>query len=97
MIGTIQANLFKQAQDIGAVTFRVFQIDSRTSFGGTVKDNFAYHFFDKNDEEVCYYNVGLREFGLNKFGVPRVWSDEFKNSPSYTKPQRVDDYLFAWQ
>ena len=95
-MNTATLNLFNKAQELGAVTFRKHQIETYGLYG-KVKENFSYHFFDNNDEEVCYYIVSLQDLGLKTFEEPRVWSDEFKRHPSYTQPQRVDEYLFAWQ
>lgn len=78
----INNQLESDAVRLGAVSKRVYIIKFRIN--DIIKFcRFSHHFFNKDDEEICYYIDDLKEFGMVVFQTPRVWSDVFKNSEEY--------------
>lgn len=71
------------AKELGAVTERVYVV--KYNLGSIIMNSpFSHHFFNKDDEEICYYIEDLKNLvPMNVLDKPRIWSDEFKNHPDY--------------
>jgi len=72
------------AMRLGAVSMRVFRIKKYEYGVGYEWQPFSYHFFNRYDEEICYYIEELKNHVPMKiFETPRIWSDLFKNAAEY--------------
>lgn len=73
-------DLIKEAMNMGAVSCRLYLIKSPLR----EDEVFSRHFFDNNGEEICYFiDSMLSLYGMFKFEIPRMWSDEFKADRNY--------------
>lgn len=79
----VNNQLESDAVRLGAVSMRVFRIKKYEYGVGHIWNAFSYHFFNRYDEEICYYIDDLKELGMFVFQTPRIWSDLFKNSEEY--------------
>ncbi len=82
--------LMEKAASLGAVGYRIFFIVGRRE-SYDFRDEFSFHFFDANDEEVCYFMKDtFRLLGLTTFEKPRKWSTEFKTHENYSALMKLD-------
>jgi hypothetical protein len=71
----------EKALSLGSVSVRVYTTTIR---GTTIKEDFSFHFFNADDNEICYYIKDLEDIvDMVVFDTPRIWSDEFKNNKNY--------------
>ena len=85
--------LMEDAFILGAVTYRIYFVTTKIGYYASAADReeFAFHFFDKNDEEIGYFNVHTYDMlGLTTFDEPRIWGDHFKSHPSYSAPMTLE-------
>ena len=76
----------QQAQILGATHYRSYFVDSNGYFGEEKKP-FMMHFFDENDEELCYYSYDMGLLvGMTVLDKPRIWSNQFKLHTNYSEP-----------
>jgi len=74
-----------QAIVMEAVAIRQYFIECKGSFDFRHRTLFSTHFFNKDDEEICYFIEDMKEYGLVTFkSTPRVWSDWFKDHKNYS-------------
>ena len=72
--------LLTKAKSLGATHCRVYNISSKRG----KLEPYAWYFFNKNDEEICYYiEDTYRKYGLTVLKQPKIWSQSFKDSPKY--------------
>lgn len=89
------SELEKQAIALGATHYRRSYVKVSVYVNHNRKEVFSTHFFNSEDNEVCYYidSAQLYEIcGMSVFETPRVWGEPAKTHEDVGQPIDVYNY-----
>jgi len=87
-IGMIGAE--NEARNLGCVAMRNYFVMVSDGWGGKKPSLLSSHYFDKNDNELCYYGSNMNNLVI--FDKPRVWGESIKSSSSYSVLIDINTY-----